>query len=236
MTDRLTLRELHHPDDPALLRAYRVLKHSLPTSELVRLVDFLGGVATRAVGFWADLLWHVIVLERGRLLTGVVTGAYLTAINVGFVGYLAVDRTLRARGIGHTLRHRLLDVFQRDARRRHHAAVSAIVGEVEADNPWLAKLVREHRAIALDIPYYQPPVRPGGEAVPLVLYYQPVGEEPRETLPAAEVGALLYQIWRHAYQVVRPWQDPLFAEMLEAVAGREEIGSRALEEAVVPTP
>lgn len=235
MTDRLQLRELHRPDDPALLKAFRVLKHSLPTTELVRLADFVSSVAARAAGFWADLLWHVIVQERGKFLTGVVTGAYLTAINVGFVGYLAVDRTLRGVGIGQTLRDRLLDVFQRDARRRHHEAVAAIVGEVEPDNPWLAKLVREKGALALDIPYYQPPIRPGAEAVPLVLYYQPLGER-RESLPAAEVGALLYQIWRHAYQVVRPWQDPLFAEMLEAVAGREEIGGRPLDEVVEPAP
>lgn len=234
MTDRPQLRELHHPDDPALLRAYRVLKHSLPASELVRLADFVAGVARRTAGFWADLLWHVIVQEQGKFLTGVVTGAYLTAINVGFVGYLAVDRTLRGIGIGQALRDRLLDVFQRDARRRHHEAVAAIVGEVEADNPWLAKLVREKGALALDIPYYQPSIRPGEAAVPLVLYYQPLGEK-RESLPAAEVGALLYQIWRHAYQVVRPWQDPLFTAMLEAIADREEIGSRAVDEVADPT-
>jgi GNAT superfamily N-acetyltransferase len=210
-----------------LVQAYRILKRSFPSSELVRLADFLGSLTARAAGYWADLLWHVIVVEQGRLLTGVVTGAYLTAINVGFVGYLAVDRALRAQGVGHRLRNRLLDVFQRDAWRRHHAAVHAIVGEIEPDNPWLVTLVRDHNAIALDLPYVQPPVRPGGDAVPLVLYYQPLGA-PRSTIPTVEVGALLYHIWRHAYQVVRPWQDPLFTEMLAAIADRDEIGGRTL--------
>ena len=229
MTDPLRFRELLHPGDPTLVKAYRILKHSFPSSELVRLADFLGTLTVRAAGFWADLLWHVIVVEQGRFLTGVVTGAYLTAMNVGFIGYLAVDRALRTQGLGHRLRNRLLDVFQRDAWRRRHAAVSAVVGEIEADNPWLGTLVREHHAIALDLPYFQPPVRPGAEAVPLVLYYQPLGER-RTSLPTLEVGALLYHIWRHAYQVVRPWQDPLFVEMLEAIAGRDEIGGRSLPE------
>lgn len=229
MTDPLRFRELLHPSDPMLVQAYRILKHSFPSSELVRLADFLGSLTARAAGYWADLLWHVIVVEQGKLLSGVVTGAYLTAINVGFVGYLAVDRALRAQGVGHRLRNRLLDVFQRDAWRRRHAAVEAVVGEIEPDNPWLATLVREHHAIALDLPYKQPPVRAGADPVPLVLYYQPIGA-PRSSLPTVEVGALLYNIWRHAYQVVRPWQDPLFTEMIEAIAGREEIGSRPLTE------
>lgn len=229
MTDPLRFRELLHANDPRLVKAFRILKHAFPSSELVRLADFLGGLTARAAGYWADLLWHVVVVEQGRLLTGVVTGAYLTAINVGFVGYLAVDRALRAQGVGHRLRNRLLDVFQRDAWRRRHAAVSAVVGEIEPDNPWLATLVKEHGAIALDLPYYQPPVRPGAEAVPLVLYYQSLGA-PRSSLPSLEVGALLYQIWRHAYQVVRPWQDPLFVEMLGAIAEREEIGGRPLDD------
>lgn len=229
MTTLLKFRELIHPRDPALLKAFRILKHTFPSSELVRLAEFLGSLTARAAGFWADLLWHVIVVEQGKFLTGVVTGAYFTAINVGFVGYLAVDRALRAQGVGHQLRNRLLDVFQRDAWRRRHASVSAVVGEIEADNPWLATLVREHRAIALDLPYFQPPIRPGADAVPLVLYYQPLGHR-RDTLPSLEVGALLYQIWRHAYQVIRPWQDPLFIQMLEAIADREEVGGRSLGE------
>lgn len=225
MTDTLRFRELLHPRDPMLVQAYRILKRTFPSSELVRLADFLGSLTARAAGYWAELLWHVIVVEQGRLLAGVVTGAYLSAINVGFVGYLAVDRALRAKGVGHRLRNRLLDVFQRDALRRHHAAVDAVVGEIEPDNPWLATLVREHGAIALDLPYHQPSIRAGTEPVPLVLYYQPLGA-PRTTVPALEVGTLLYQIWRHAYQVLRPWQDPLFVEMIEAIAGREEIGGR----------
>ena len=102
------------------------------------------------------------------------------------------------------------------------------MGEVEADNPWLAKLVKEHGAIALDIPYYQPSVRPGTDPVPLVLYYQPL-KRIREALPSGEVVSLLYSIWRHAYKVARPWQDPLFREMLDAIAGREEIPGRPAE-------
>ncbi len=218
MTERIELRELFLPGDPAVILAYKLLKQSFPASELIKLADWVARFAWRAAGRVTGLLWHVLVVEQGKLLRGVVTGAYLTAVNIGFIGYLAVDRTLRSQGVGHLLRSRLLDLFQRDARRRHIDGIDAIVGEVEAENPWLAKLVKEHGAIALDIPYYQPSVRPGTEPVPLVLYYQPL-RRIRESLPAGEVVDLLYNIWRHAYKIARPWQDPLFREMLDAIAG-----------------
>jgi hypothetical protein len=229
VTERIEFRELFLPGDPAIILAYKLLKQTFPASELIKLADWVARFTWRTAERVTGLLWHVLVVEQGKLLRGVVTGAYLTAVNIGFIGYLAIDRTLRSQGMGHLLRSRLLDLFQRDARRRHLDGVDAIVGEVEADNPWLAKLVKEHGAIALDIPYKQPSVRPGADPVSLVLYYQPLNRI-RESLPAGEVVDLLYNIWRHAYKIARPWQDPLFREMLDAIAGRDEIPGRPADE------
>lgn len=223
MTDPLRLRELLTPGDPALANAYQILQQTFPASELVRAADFLRAMTARAAGAWSQLLWHIVVGERGSLLSGVVTGTYLAALNIGFVGYLAVDPTQRSRGLGHRLRRSLIELFDGDAWHFHGRPAEAVVGEVEPDNPWLERLIRDHGAIALDLPYHQPSVRPGEPEVPLVLYYQPLLGR-RTSLPVSEVRQLLFGIWHHAYRVVTPFSSPVFREMMRALAGREVVG------------
>lgn len=227
MPDPTRLRELLAPGDPALARAYQILQQTFPTSELVRAAEFLRVLSERAAGAWNDLLWHVVVGERGSLLEGVVTGTYLAALNVGFVGYLAVEPELRSQGLGAKLRRNLVQLFDGDAWHFHGRRVEAVVGEVELDNPWLARLVAEQGAIPLDIPYRQPAVRPGGSEVPLVLYYQPLTGR-RTSLPVQEVRHLLFGIWHHAYRIVTPFTHPTFREMMHALAGREVVGPRSI--------
>jgi GNAT superfamily N-acetyltransferase len=224
MSDRISFRELLTPGDPAVSRAYQILQETFPTSELVRLAEFLRALTERAAGAWSDLLWHMIVGERGPKLEGVVTGTYLASLNVGFIGYLAVDRSRRANGLGARLRNTLLEVFDGDAWRLLGRPMDGVVGEVEPDNPWLATLIQRHGAIALDLPYCQPPLRHDQPEVPLVLYYQPL-REPRSSLPVVEVRQLLFSIWRYAYRVKAPFEDPRFRDMMRALVGREEIGS-----------
>src|ERR1043165_2794553 len=91
MSDPLHLRELLDPADPAVLRAYRILQSTFPTSELLRAAEFVRAIAERPAGSWNAMLWRAVVGERGSLLDGVAMGTYLPSLNVGFIGYLAVD-------------------------------------------------------------------------------------------------------------------------------------------------
>jgi len=228
--DRLRLRELVHSADPAFRRAYQILKRTFPPSELVAAADFLRTLRERAAGVWTDFLWHMVVGERGKSLLGCATGSYLGSLNIGLVGYLAVRGGSRSEGLGPRLRERLRQSFDGDARRQHGHGVDAIIGEVEADNPWLGRLVRYYGAIPLDLPYFQPPVRPSEPLVPLVLYYQPLRKE-RLRLPVPEVRRILYAIWRRAYRIAAPVEDHRFRTMLKALDGRRWIGAMEL-----PTP
>jgi GNAT superfamily N-acetyltransferase len=228
MSDPLHLRELLEPADPAVRRAYRILQRTFPTSELIRAAEFVSALTQRAAGAWHDLIWHAVVGERGSLLDGVATGTYLASLNVGFIGYLAVDPTRRARGVGARLRNTLVELFDGDAWRLLGRQVDAVVGEVEPHNPWLTTLVEKHGAIPLDIPYRQPSLHPAGEEVPLVLYYQPI-TWPRLALPAREVRLLLEGIWRFGYKIARPFEHPGFQEMVSALDGRAWIGAMELE-------
>jgi GNAT superfamily N-acetyltransferase len=227
MPPRLRLRELLAPGDPAVQRAYRMLQETFPTSELIRAAEFVRAITERAAGAWSDLLWHAVVGERGPRMEGIATGTYLASLNVGFIGYLAVDQQRRAKGLGHQLRDTLLELFDGDAWRLLGRRVDAVVGEVEPDNPWLVTLVQRHQAIPLDIPYHQPPLRAKGPEVPLVLYYQPLAI-PRQALPVAEVRQLLYSIWRYAYKVANPFGEETFRRMMQSLVGREEVGPMVL--------
>jgi len=231
--ERLRLREIVLPTDPAFRRAYAILQRTFPPSELSKVSDFLRTFRERTAGVWTDFLWHMVVGERGRTLLGCATGSYLGSLNIGVVGYLAVRGGLRQKGLGPRLRERLRQAFDVDARKLHGHGVDAIVGEVEADNPWLARLVRYYGAIPLDLPYYQPPVRPAEPEVALVLYYQPLRREIRR-LPVADVRRLLYAIWRRAYRISAPLEHPRFRKMLASLEGRRWISAMKLPPAKRP--
>jgi len=225
--DRLRLHEIVRSADPAFRRAYELLRRTFPSSELAPSTEFLRTLRERAAGVWTDFLWHMVVGERGQTLLGCATGSYVGSLNIGVVGYLAVRNGMRSAGLGPRLRERLRHAFDVDARHLHGHGVDAILGEVEADNPWLGRLVRYYGAIPLDLPYYQPPVRPTEPEVPLVLYYQPLRRE-RRRLPVAEVRRLLYAIWRRAYRITAPVEHPRFRKMLKALEGRRWIGAMEL--------
>ncbi len=221
----VTLREVVGEQDTALTRAYRLLSANIPAGEVVSIQDWRGTLAERAAGVWTDLCWHLLVAERGGRVVGMASGTYLGNLNLAMVGYLVMDPSLRGQGIGPRLRARLRTCFERDARRIRGRALDAVIGEVERTNPWLRYLVENHRALALDLPYYQPSLQAGDAPSPLVLYYQPLSR-PRRSLSADEVRRILYAIWRRMYRVPRPLERRTFRRMLRALAGRRRIGSR----------
>lgn len=228
MPDRIRVREIVRPSDPAVREAYALLRRSFPPAELIPRAELLYSLREREAGVWADLRWHLFVALRGARVVGVATGSFVGSLNVGLIGYLAVDQASGRRGLGPRLRRRLVQGFERDARTIGGSRLGAVVGEVEADNPWLGHLVRRYRAIPLDFPYVQPEVRREQGTVPLVLYWQPLGRAAVTRLPAAEVRRLAYMIWRRSYRVARPLLDPRFRRMLQGLDRRRAVGSRSL--------
>jgi len=213
------------PGDPALRRAHALLRLAFAPDQVVPLKDWRETVRERAGRVWTDLRWHLLVAERRGRVVGMASGTYLGSVNVGMVGYLVLRPSARRLGIGSRLRRRLRELFERDADRLGRAPLAAIVGEVEADNPWLARLVASERALALDIPYAQPSLEPGTGTVPLVLYYQPLGRR-ITSVPAPMLRRLLYAIWRRIYRVSRPLAHSAFRRMLRALQRRRHVGGR----------
>lgn len=184
-------------------------------------------LAERGARLWTDIAWHLIVAVRGRRLLGVATGNYLGNVNIGMVGYLVVDPAERAGGLGTRLRRRLKETFRADARRVLGRELTAVIGEVRRDNPWLRALIRNPATLALDFQYLQPRLHRGDSLTPLVLYYEGVARR-RYRLPVDFLRRLLYTTWRRIYRIDRPLASPVFRRMLANLARRRSVGETAM--------
>lgn len=225
---RLRYRELTASSDPALRPAHKLLRQSFHASEIVGRSEWRASLAERRADLWSDIAWHIVVAERDGEVVGVATGTFLGNVNVGVVGYLAVSEAARGLGVGPELRSKLRDAFRKDARALLDRELMAVVGEVRRDNPWLRRLIRREKVLALDFGYLQPRLRPDEPPVPLVLYYESLGRA-RQRLPVEFVRKLLYTMWRRAYRIPRPLATHSFRRMLRELEGRSHIGEITLE-------
>lgn len=221
---RIRIREIVAPDDSAVRDAHRLLRATFSRHERVPLAEWRATLRERVRGVWTDYAWHLIVAEQRDQVLGVATGTYLGNVNIGVIGYLAIDASVRAAGLGTRLRRRLRAAFLRDARVLAGKELAGIVGEVSPGNPWLAALARKESVLVLDIPYFQPRLYPGDKPSPFVLYYESIGRV-RRWLSESEVRRILYAIWRRAYRISRPLERPAFRRMLRSLEGRRRIGS-----------
>jgi hypothetical protein len=217
------VREIILPDDPAIPGAYRLLRAAFPRHERVPLAEWRATLKERSRNVWTDYAWHLVVAERRGRVVGLATGTYLGNVNVGVIGYLAIDARVRAAGLGSRLRARLRSTFRRDARGLIGRELSAVIGEVSPGNPWLASLARRPHVLVLNLPYFQPRLYSGDKPSPFVLYYESI-ERPVRWLSASELRRILYAVWRRAYRISRPLERPAFRTMLRALEGRRRIG------------
>jgi GNAT superfamily N-acetyltransferase len=217
------IREVVHSTDPVLPKVHDLIRRSFPPHELVRRFEWRDSLREREAGLWSDSRWHLVVAEQRGAVIAVASGTYLGNINLGVVGYLAVSPKARGLGLGPRTRARLRSLFLKDAREIAGKRLEAVIGEVRRDNPWLRALIRSQSVLALDFTYFQPRLRPGDHAVPLVLYYEGVAK-PRRRLTTARIRNILYSTWRRIYRIPRPMSHPAFRRMLKDLEGRASVG------------
>lgn len=221
---RLSVREVADANDPQLSEAYALLARTFHSSERVSLADWKATLEEKAGGVWTDLAWHLLIAVRGRKVVGLATGTYFGSLNVGMVGYLAIDAGMRSGGLGSRLRQRLRRAFERDAHRLAGVPLAALLGEVSAENPWLRALARRPAVLVLNFPYFQPRLRPSDDPSPFYLYHEAITGPRRPYLAASELRRILYAIWRRGYRIARPLERPAFRLMMRALATRRRIG------------
>lgn len=223
----IRIREIVDPADPALTDAYALLKRSFERGERVALREWRDSLNERSHKLLSDNAWHLLIAEQDGRVVGLNSGSYLGNVNLGMIGYLAIEPDVRSRGIGTRLRSRLRAVFERDAMRVTGTKLSGIIGEVSLTNPWLRTLNRRSNVLLLDFPYYQPSLTVDDEPSPFILYFESFDGD-RTRMPVAELRKLLYTVWRRVYRVSRPLDRAAFRAMLRNLQSRRYVGRRKL--------
>ncbi|MFP2906972.1 GNAT family N-acetyltransferase [Pyxidicoccus sp. 3LFB2] len=169
--------------------------------------------------------YHLLAMlaPDGEAPIAAAAGAYLQAVNAGFVSYLAVREDLRGRGLGGALREHLLETFRAQARREGGTELANVLGEVERESAWLRRMVREGRVMPLDFPYFHPWMARRSEGY-YALYREPLAD-PRPELPSEEVARYVEAIWRRAYRIHGPLQRDTYQYMLEQLKDRKTVGA-----------
>ena len=225
---RVSIREITDPTDPAVRRAYALLKQTFDRGERVALREWIGSLEESSHRLAADTAWHLLVAEQGTQVVGLASGTYLGNVNIGVIGYLAMVPEVRSRGIGSRLRARLRARFTRDAQRLARRPLDAIIGEVSSTNRWLRSLASRPEVLVLDFPYFQPRLSEDDEPSPYILYYESL-TGPRDRLAVGELRRILYTVWRRVYRIARPMERPAFRLMLRALAKRRTVGRYKLK-------
>lgn len=221
----IRVREIVDPADPALTAAYALLKKSFHRGERVALREWRDSLAEKSQNLLTDLSWHLLVAERDGKVVGLNSGSYLGNVNLGMIGYLAIEPEERSQGIGTRLRSRLRTVFERDAKKIRGESLRGIIGEVSVTNPWLRTLNRRSNVLLLDFPYHQPSLNENDEPSPFILYLESF-EGDRVRMSVTELRKLLYTVWRRIYRVSRPLDRASFRAMLRTLDKRRFVGRR----------
>lgn len=223
-SNRLRISAVSSARDPLFRRAFSLYSAVFPASERIGREYFRNLFEEKRLGLLAPFNFHFLVAHQGPSVAGFISGTYLAIANVGFVGYLAVRPSKAGQHVGSSLRKRLVSLVQRDAVAARHSALRGMMGEIEADNPWL-ETIRRRGSLVLDLDYFQPSTD-GTSVVPLALYLQPTSGRKVRSLPASDLRRVLYAIYRRLYRIRFPLKQPEFRRMMRELEGRDRVGAR----------
>lgn len=224
---RLRYHRVLHEEDPHFEPAFALYSGTFPPEERTTREAFMKIMRRGRLGHLSPSSFHMIVALLKDRVVGMGTGRYLSSANIGYVAYLAVDPGHKGRRIGPGIRNHLISAFRHDAELTG-SGLRAVIGEVEHTNRWLRILAGRGRVMALDIDYEQPRLGPHLTRVPLVLYYQPMGEMP-EFLEAEDVARIVAALYREVYLMENPEERPVYRNFLERLRGRDRIGHRRIK-------
>lgn len=231
----VTIESLDDDRTPLYLDSVALYNRVFPDSERSDPQYFAHILEEKRLGVLYPFNFHYVVARVDDQVVGLATGHYLALVNLGFVGYLAVEPLVKGARIGSRLRHRLVQEFRRDARAAGYKDLLGVIGEVQADNPWLRHLIRKRDAFALDFDYRQPPLGSQLDDVPLVLYLEPIAR-PIKRISAENVRKLLYAIYRRVYRVRFPLKNRTLSRMMDELKSRRWIGAKKLTRAASTDP
>lgn len=209
-------------------RAYRIIQDKIPFEERSDVLDFVTTIDKAQNGRLYPDNYHMLIAkgDSNSEVVGVVTGYYISGLNMGFVNTLAVRKGDEGRGTGTRLREKLIEKFREDTRKNKRKRLDGVLGEVETNNPWLRRLALNPKIFPFDIRYIQPPLRQGQEGRELVLYLQ--SDKNPEKISKNRIIKILTDIYRDVYDIENPFEDNNFKEMLKSFENRRYISRKTI--------
>ena len=157
----------------------------------------------------------IICARAGGAVVGIVVGAYLKRLKVGFVAYSAVAAPYRRLGMYTAMRNGLIALFNREAAVAGSQQVRAVVSEQEEGSPLFRRYLEEWGAFVAPCAYEQPSVQ-GLTARPLKLVLQPLGG----TAPTGsdEVLEIVREVYHRIYRIDGVDEDESFRRVAASMA------------------
>lgn len=181
---------------------------------------------------------HLLAASEDGKVTGAIYGHLISGIGienrgVGFVTYVAVERSQRRSGIGALLLSELRRRLEHDAVEATRKPLVGMTYEIEFGNRKEIKAyLHKQGGFPLDITYYQPPVRRNTSAERIQLWLQPfdppiyTAEQARHTTyPAAFVVSMVTNLL--AMEYVGPDLNGLDPNSVSYTEFHKSIGARA---------
>jgi len=110
---RLRIESVDDHRHPAFTAALKLYDSVFPEKERIGREYFVELLAEKRLGLLEPFNLHFLVARKQGRVVGLATASYLAVVNMGFVGYLAVDPQLKGARIGSRLRARLVAVLRR---------------------------------------------------------------------------------------------------------------------------
>ncbi|NUS11611.1 MAG: GNAT family N-acetyltransferase [Streptomyces sp.] len=216
------------PDGPLLDAVYdELLVPAFPAHELMTAAEVRAGLES-------GLLWVSAVVRDGRP-DGAAVAEWSPDSGVLLLAYMAVRRDLRSSGVGSALMAEIRSGWQERVRplltlaEIEHPAAHAADAD-RGDPAARLRFYARHGARALDVPYFQPSLRPGAPRVPgMLLAVLTTAPEPADApaVPSGPVRAFMTEYFQHCEGGVP--EDPAAAAMFGAM-GPEGIALLPLDD------
>ena len=215
-TDHIAVREVSETEDALLVEGYALLQEAIGVESVEDLGSFRSTVSSATD---AAAIPKMVCATCAGHLVGFVVGTYLSNLGMGFIAYSGVRQQWRRRGVYTDMRHRIVDLFDKETggvrpgtQRAGEALGRAqgapqgdqdggllyVISEQDEDSPLYGAYLSKWGAVVASCAYEQPEVQ-GLRARDLKLVLQPVA---RRTAPGRdETLAIVREVYERIYRI-----------------------------------
>ncbi len=201
----LDVREVTDDRSLMLPAIFAIYEREFPRGERETRVAIRRWLHDKAGGRLFPDDYHVLAAVHARdAIAGFALFHYLADINCGFLGYMAVERSLRNRGIGSLLFGRVRRRLEADAEQRGVDRPAGVFMELDVHDGSRAASARLRfwerlDALPLGLEWHYPRLRARGEPATMYLAFSPFGRSTHR-VDSGRIRRAVRSIYNHVYR------------------------------------